>query len=120
MFSLDSSLEHPIQEPTIYDIVDANENDPIHIWVYKGKLDNFMLIMTKSWDFMISGDRNNSRQYSFLESMDPVNMIKENTSIPIFVFGYFAQKEISDLIDKTLEKTCLTSMKQMDLPSFQL
>ena len=70
-------------------------------------MDNFMLVMPNSWDHMIQADRNSSRHYLFLESMDPVNMIEENTSISLFVFQYFAQKDISDLIDKTLEKTCL-------------
>ena len=41
-------------------------------------------------------------------------MIKENNSIPLFVFEYFAQKEVSDLIDKTLEETCLYHFNKAD------
>ena len=63
---------------------------------------------------MIKADKNNSRQYSFLESIGPVNMIKENTSIPIFVLKYFVQKEIFDLIDESLEKTCLFHINEAD------
>ena len=47
-----------------------------------------------------------SRQYSFLESLDPENMIVENKNIPLFVFEYFSQKDMSDLIE-TLEKIFL-------------
>ena len=73
-----------------------------------------MLIMPTSWDFMFKADRNSSRQYSFVESMDPVKMIKENTSIPLFVFIYVAQKEISDSIDETPEKACLFHFNEAD------
>ena len=72
------------------------------------KVESFVLIIPNKWDFIIRADRNSSRQYSFLESMDPVNMIKDNTSIPLFVFEYFAQKEMIDLIDETLEKVCVS------------
>ena len=46
-----------------------------------------------------------SRQYSFLDCLGPENMIVENKNIPLFVFKYFLQKDMSDLIDETLEKT---------------
>ena len=39
--------------------------------------------------------------------MDSENILVENKNIPLFVFEYFAQKDIYDLIDETLEKTCL-------------
>ena len=55
---------------------------------------------------MIRADRMNSKQYSFVGSMDPENMINENNNIPPFVFDYFTQKEISHFINETLEKTC--------------
>ena len=35
--------------------------------------------------------------------MDPENIIKENNNFPLFFFKYFAQKDISGLIDETLE-----------------
>ena len=114
ILSLKVKSENPIREPPIYSIVDAEESGPIQVWIGKGKVDNVRLTMPKSQDITIRADRNNSRQYSFLESMDPVNMIKEKTSIPCFVFEYFAQKEISDLINKTFEKTCLFYFNEAD------
>ena len=75
-------------------------------------MDNFTL--PNSWDHMIQANRSSSRHYSFLESMDPVNMIKENTSIPLFVFEYFAQNDIPDLIDETIEKTCFFHFHKAD------
>ena len=41
-------------------------------------------------------------------------MIKDNTSIPLFVFEYFAQKEISDLTDERLENTCFLHFNLAD------
>ena len=35
------------------------------------------------------------------------NILNENKNIPLFVFEYFMQIDISGLIDKTLEKACL-------------
>ena len=70
--------------------------------------------MPSSWDFMKKADRNSFRQFSLLKSIYPINMIKENYSIPLFMFEYFAQKEISDLIDETLEKTCLLHFNEAD------
>ena len=50
---------------------------------------------------MMKGDRMSTHHYSFVECMDPENIIKENRNIPCFVFKYFIQKDISDLIDET-------------------
>ena len=78
VLSLEVKSEHPVQEPVIFGVADVDENVPIRMWIDKGRVDNFVLIMPNKWDFMIRADRNSSRQYSFLESMDPENMIVEN------------------------------------------
>ena len=49
--------------------------------------------------------------------MDQVNIIKENKNIPEFIFEYFAQKNISGLMDETLETTCLFHFNEADGPS---
>ena len=70
--------------------------------------------MPKSWDMLIRADRVNWRQYTLTASLDPENIIKENTSIPLFVFEYFSQKEISGLIHETLEKSRLFHFEESD------
>ena len=81
----------------------------------KRKVDNFILIMPKSWYLMVTADRKTlARPCSFLESMHPENMIKENKNIPLFVFKYFVQTDISGLINETLEKTCLFHCYEVD------
>ena len=39
---------------------------------------------------------------------------KREWSIPLFVFEYFMQKNISGLIDETLEKSCLFHYNEAD------
>ena len=56
----------------------------------------------------------NWRQYTVLASMDPENVIKENNSIPFFIFEYFWQKDNSGLIDETLKKICLFHSEEAD------
>ena len=63
----------------------------------------------KRWDLMISW-----RQYTLTASLGPENILKENKSIPFFVFEYFSQKDISGLIDESLEKTCLFHFEEVD------
>ena len=46
--------------------------------------------------------------------MDPENIIKENINIPFYMFEYFMQKDISGLIDETLEKMCLFHINEAD------
>ena len=93
MLSLKVKSENPIEEPTIYGIVDADDNDPIQVWINTSKVDNFMQIMPKSWNRMIQTDKNSSGQYSFLESMDPVNRITENTSILFLCLNILHRKK---------------------------
>ena len=55
-----------------------------------------------------------SQRYSFVESMEPIN-IKQNTAIPLlFIFEYFMQKDIALKIDETLEKSCLFNYSESD------
>ena len=61
MLSLKIKSENPVKEPTVFGIVDANDSDPIQVWINKGKVDNFTLVMPKSWDHMIQAGRNSSR-----------------------------------------------------------
>ena len=105
--SLKDTPEFPVKRSAIFGYVDAKEEKPVDFWINKGSMDNFHLIMPKSWDLMIRADRVNWRQYTLTASLDPENIVKENKSIPIFVLKYFWQKDISGLIDETLEKTCL-------------
>ena len=63
---------------------------------------------------MIRADRVNWRQHTLTASLDPENIIKENKSIPLFVFEYFSQTDISGLMDETLEKTCLFHFEEAD------
>ena len=104
VLGLNVKSELPIPEPAIFGIMDADENDPVSFWVDKGKVDNFLQILPKSWELLVRADRINSSQYSLLGSMDPENIVKENNNILLFVFEYFAQKDISGLIDETLQK----------------
>ena len=39
--------------------------------------------------------------------MDPTHIVQENKMIPLLIFEYFAQKNMSLLLDQALEKTCL-------------
>ena len=94
-----------MEKPTIFGYVDAEDSEPVNFWINKGSVDNFHLIMPKSWDMMIWADRENWRQYSKTASLDPENIFQENTNIPLFVFEYFSQKDISGLTAETLEKT---------------
>ena len=73
----------------------------------KCRVENFMLIVPKRWDLLIKADRMRTRQYLFVDSMDPENMIKENYNTALFIFEYFAQKDISGLIDERLGKICI-------------
>ena len=54
---------------------------------------------------MLKADR--TQTHALVDSMNPVNIIKENSAIPIFVFKYFAQKNMSELIDQTFKKSRL-------------
>ena len=67
---------------------------------------------------MIRADRVNSRQYSLLGSMDPENIIKENNNFPLFFFKYFAQKDISGLIDETLELKLNYKTRQLNYSQY--
>ena len=93
--SLKIKPKFPPPDASIYGIIDVKNNDPIGIGIEKERVDNFALITPERVD------------NSFVESMDPENIIRENKNIPLFIFEYFAQKSISGLIDETLEKTCL-------------
>ena len=42
ILSLKVKSENLIKEPTIYGIFDADESDPIQVWIDRGKVDNFM------------------------------------------------------------------------------
>ena len=53
---LNIKSHHPTQEPAIYGIVDSDENEPVQVWIDKGKVNNFVLIMPKvgiSWSEQI-------------------------------------------------------------------
>ena len=80
-----------MEKPAIFGYVDADEDEPVDFWINKGSMDNFHLIMPKSWDLMNSADRANWRQYALTTSLDPEHIIKEKKSIPLFVFEYFWQ-----------------------------
>ena len=86
--------------------------------INKGRVDNFCPIVPKSWDIMIRADRVNSRQYLLLGSMDPENIIKENNNFPLFFFEYFAQKDISGLIDETLELKLNYKTRQLNYSQY--
>ena len=51
---------------------------------------------------MLKADR--TQTHAFVDSMNPVNIIEENSAMPVFVFKYFSQKNMSELIDQTFEK----------------
>ena len=82
-FVLSSNVkpEFPVEKPTIFGYVDAEDSEPVNFWINKGSMDGLHSIMPKSWHLMIKADRVNWRQYCW-------------------------QKDISGLIDETLEKTC--------------
>ena len=61
---------------------------------------------------MIGADRVNRRQYTLTASLQLENIIKENKNIPLFVFKYFSQKNISGLIDETLNWSDFSSYGQ--------
>ena len=44
-----------------------------------------------------------TQTHALVVSMNPVNIIKENSAIPVFIFKYFKQKNMSNLIDRTWE-----------------
>ena len=83
-----------MQELAIFAIVDAEESKPFYFWVNEGRVDNFCLIMPKSWDLMIRADRVNSRQYSLIGSLDPDNIIKEKQKISHFSFSNILHRKI--------------------------
>ena len=84
--------EFPVEEPTIFGMVDTEDKKSIYFWINKGSMDNFHLIMPKTWDLTIRADSVNWRRYTLTASLDPKNIIKENKSIPLFVFEYFFAK----------------------------
>ena len=46
--------------------------------------------------------------------LNPVNIIKENSAIPIYNYEYFAHKNMSELIDQTFERSCLLKFSESD------
>ena len=98
--SLHVQPEFPMEKPTIFGYVDAEDNEPVEFWINKASMDNFHLSMPKCWDLLIRADRVKWRQYILTAPLDPENIL-ENKSIPLFVFEYFSQKDISGLIDET-------------------
>ena len=60
------------------------------IWIDRSHVDHLILIHPKSGDTMLKADR--AQNYKFMDSMNPVHIIQENTAISLFVFEYFAQK----------------------------
>ena len=93
--SLKVEPEFPVEKPAIFGYVDAEEHEPVDFWINKSSMDNSHLIMPKSWDLMIRADRVNWRQHTLTVSLAPENIIKENKSIPLFVFEYFWQNDIT-------------------------
>ena len=65
----------------------------------KTHIDHFVFIFPRKWDFMLKADR--TQTHAFVDSMNPVNIIEENSAIPVFIFKYFKQKNMSNLIDRT-------------------
>ena len=59
-----------MEKPPIFGYVDVDENEPIEFWISKGNMDNFHLIMPKSWDMMIRAGRVNWIQYTLTASLD--------------------------------------------------
>ena len=49
-----------------------------------------------------------------MKSMNPTNIIQENEVIPVFIFEYLAQKNMSLLIDQALERTCSFAYTETD------
>ena len=45
--------------------------------------------------------------YSFMESMDPENILKVFENIPLFVLEYFMQRDISGYVDEMPGKSCI-------------
>ena len=76
VLSLNVKPEFPVEKLTIFCIVDTEDNKRVHFWINKGRMDNFHLIMPKSWDLMIRADRVNWRQYTLTASLDPENLFK--------------------------------------------
>ena len=66
--------------------------DEIHI-------DHFVFILPRESDLMPKAVR--IQTHAFVDSMNPVNIIEENSAIPVFIFKYFKQKNMSNLIDRT-------------------
>ena len=79
--SINVNPEFPVEKPTVFGYVDAEDIAPVNFWINKGSLDNFHLIMPKSWDLMIKADRVNWRQCRLTAFLDPENIIKENKII---------------------------------------
>ena len=67
--SLKVKQELLLQEPTIYGIIDMDNNDPVEVWMKKqsGKLH---ANGTKRWDLLLKAERMSTRQYSFVKALD--------------------------------------------------
>ena len=64
--------EFPLPDPAIFGIRNMDINNPVCVWVNGGKVDN-----------LVKANRMSIHQYSFVESMYPETMIKENKNIPV-------------------------------------
>ena len=49
--------EFPPPNPSIFGILEMEFNDNIHLWIEKGRVDNFVLRLPKKWDLTTKGNR---------------------------------------------------------------
>ena len=50
---LDVKPEFPPMRPSIFDILEGDEKDPVQTWVDKAHVDNVILSLPKTWNLMI-------------------------------------------------------------------
>ena len=79
-------------KPTIFGYVDAVDSEPVNFWINKGSMDNFHLIMPKSWDMLIRAYRVNWRHYTLTASFDPESIIKRTQVYHFLSLNIFCKK----------------------------
>ena len=71
------------KKKAFFGVLEIDTRDPVHLWIEKAHVDNFVLTFSKRWNLIIRGDRNPTAIYSFVESLNPENILKENKNILI-------------------------------------
>ena len=83
------SSDKPVDTSSFYGIMRIDDKVDVSIWASGATGDNFIITHSKQWQLMLKAVR--TQNYSFLESVDPINILEENKNIPSFVLEYCAQ-----------------------------